>query len=580
MTTQQKTLTGTPAAPGLAHGKTVVIKKENLVVPEFEVEDFQAEIERLDTAIEISQDEIRVLKDILSEDAKGNEAEIFEAHWMFLEDEALVGMAKQSIEQGINAEKAWSDAVEHYAQMLEQIPDETLSARAVDIRDVGRRVLGHLLGVKLSQTALTEPAVIVAVDLTPSDTVSLNKDYVLAFCTAEGGPTSHTAVLAKTFGFPAVVGLGKELMDVPEETNFLVDGSRGTVVVNPTEETLSTFTRQEASLKTHQEEARMAAQQPAVTADNERVEVVANIGGAQDAPFGAKFGAEGVGLFRTEFLYLDRSSLPTEEEQVEAYQAVFSYYKNLPMVVRTLDIGGDKVIPYLNFPQEMNPFLGWRGIRMLNGEEELFLKQFRALLQAGALAEVDLRIMMPMVSGIKEVRAGRALLEKARTQLSHEGKPFSEKVQLGIMIEVPSAALLADQLAKEVDFFSIGTNDLTQYTLAVDRTNSKVAHIGNPLDPAVLRLIKMTIDNAHAEGKWVGLCGELAGEPVAAPILLGLRLDEFSMAPTRIPDIKNVLRSLRKSECTQLANEVLKMGEVDDVIAHSKSFLKRLGLEY
>lgn len=580
LTNQQKTLIGTPAAPGLAHGKTVIITKQDLVVPEYEIKDSQAELERLNRAIKISQEEILSLKAILSEEAKGNEAEIFEAHWMFLEDEALVGLARDAIEQAVNAEKAWMDAVEHYAQMLEQIPDETLSARAVDIRDVGRRVLGHLLGVKINQTALTEPSIIVAVDLTPSDTVSLDKDYVLAFCTAEGGPTSHTAVLAKTFGFPAVVGLGKEIMTVPEGTTLLVDGSKGKVVVDPIEEDRLSFIRQEASMKSHQEEERIAAQEPAMTADGDRIEVVANVGGSQDAPLGVKFGAEGVGLFRTEFLYLDRNSLPTEEEQVEAYKSVFSFYKNLPMVVRTLDIGGDKVIPYLNFPQEMNPFLGWRGIRMLDGEEELFLKQFRALLQAGSLADVDLRIMMPMVSGIKEVRAGKALLEKAKSQLSNEGKPYTEKVQLGIMIEVPSAALMADQLAKEVDFFSIGTNDLTQYTLAVDRTNSKVAHIGNPLDPAVLRLIKMTIDNAHSEGKWVGLCGELAGEPIAAPILLGLGLDEFSMAPTRIPDIKKVMRNLYKDDCRQLANEVLVMADAEDVIAHSRAFLNHMDLDF
>ncbi len=361
---------------------------------------------------------------------------------------------------------------------------------------------------------------------------------------------------------------------------MLVNGSQGEVIINPGKETINAFLEEEETLKVQQEEVRLAAQEPAITADGERVEVVANIGGLVDAPIGKKYGAEGVGLFRTEFLYLDRDALPTEEEQIEAYQSVFSHYLEMPLVVRTLDIGGDKVIPYLDLPVEMNPFLGWRGIRMLDGAEEIFLMQFRALIQAGALDKVDLRIMMPMVSGISEIRAAKALLKKAMAELDAEGKKYTHKVQIGIMIEVPSAAILADRLAPEVDFFSIGTNDLTQYTLAVDRTNSKVAHIGNPLDPAVLTLIKFTIDSAHAEGKWVGLCGELAGEPTATPILLGLGLDEFSMAPTRIPEIKKVLRNLHREDCVKLAQEVLRCSEAGEVVEKSRFFLSSRNIRF
>jgi phosphotransferase system enzyme I (PtsI) len=306
------------------------------------------------------------------------------------------------------------------------------------------------------------------------------------------------------------------------------------------------------------------------------VEVVANIGGLTDAPLGAQNGAEGVGLFRTEFLYLDRNALPTEAEQIEAYQAVFSHYQGQPVVVRTLDIGGDKTIPYLDLPVELNPFLGWRGIRMADGAEDIFLTQFRALLQAGV--GVDLRIMVPMVSGIAEIRMAKGLMEKAKAELKAEGKAFTDQVQFGIMIEVPSAALLADRLAKEIDFFSIGTNDLTQYTLAVDRTNSKVARLASPFNPAVLTLIKRTIDSAHAEGKWVGLCGELAGEPVAAPILLGLGLDEFSMSPARVPVIKKVMRKLSKTECVSLAEDVLGCIDAEEVQATSQAFMSQLGL--
>jgi phosphotransferase system enzyme I (PtsI) len=352
------------------------------------------------------------------------------------------------------------------------------------------------------------------------------------------------------------------------------------VYIAPSEELLSEFLQKEEAEAEMMATARKAAQAPAVTADGEYVEVVANVGGVQDAPLGIMNGAEGVGLFRTEFLYLDRKSMPTEDEQIEAYTAVFNNYPMMPVVVRMLDIGGDKMIPYLNLPEELNPFLGWRGIRMMDGAEEIFLTQFRALLQAGARTEVDLRIMIPMVSGVAEVRAAKALMKAAADALVSEGKAVPEKVQFGIMVEVPSAALLADRLAKDVDFFSIGTNDLTQYTLAVDRTNSKVAHLANPLNPAVLALIKRTIDCAHAEGKWVGLCGELAGEPIAAPILLGLGLDEFSMSPARVPIIKQVMRKLHRDACQHLAEVVMALGDDLEVARVSKAFIDDLGLPF
>lgn len=574
----RKTLMGIPAAPGLAHGKTITVTQKALEIPQYEVQDREAESQRLDSACETGQEELKALKENVSGRSKSNEAQIFEAHRMILEDVALLDRAKKAIQSGINAEKAWMDAIEFFAQMMEQIPDETLSSRAVDIRDVGRRVLGHLLGVGIGSAVLTEPAIIVGDDLTPSDTVSLDKDLVLGFITARGGPTSHTAILAKAFGLPAVVGLGREVLSIPEGTLVLVDGEKGEVTISPDEAAVARFVACEAEAETEKIAAREAAQALAVTADGDRVEVVANIGGVADAPLGARNGAEGVGLFRTEFLYLDRNTLPTEAEQVEAYKAVFSYYQGQPMVVRTLDIGGDKSIPYLDLPQELNPFLGWRGVRMIDGAEEIFLQQFRALLQAGV--GVDLRIMVPMVSGLAEIRIAKALMEKAQAELRAEGKAFTDKVQFGIMIEVPSAALLADRLAKEVDFFSIGTNDLTQYTLAVDRTNSKVARLANPLNPAVLMLIKRTIDSAHAEGKWVGLCGELAGEPIAAPILLGLGLDEFSMSPARVPVIKAVMRELRKAECQGLADEVVNCISAEEVQQASQEFLAKLGLKY
>ena len=571
---------GIPAAPGLAHGKVFFLHKKQLEIPVSVISDTGAELERLKDSIATAQREIVEIKESVSSQASGNEAEIFEAHWMILEDAALLDKAEEAIEQNINAEKAWMDAIEFFAQMMESIPDETMASRAVDIRDVGYRVLGHLMGIDSKGTEIKEPFVICGDDLTPSDTAGFDKNNVLAFCTAKGGPTSHTAILAKAFGLPAVVGLGDDFLSVPPETIILVDGHKGEIIVNPDQTFLEEFLSRENNEKLSQKTARAAAQALGVNADGERIEIVANIGGVEDAPLGIKNGAEGVGLFRTEFLYLDRQSLPTESEQIEAYQQVFHHYKGMPFVVRTLDIGGDKIIPYLDLPEELNPFLGWRGVRMLDGLENIFLSQFRALLQAGAVDDIDLRIMVPMVSGLAEVRAVRGVLEKAKEELSAEKKDFSKQIQFGIMIEVPSAALLADHLAPEVDFFSIGTNDLTQYTIAVDRTNSRVAHLANPLNPAVLRLIKNTIDHAHQAGKWVGLCGELAGEPLAAPILHGLNLDEFSMSPARVPLIKQVMRQLHRDACQKLAEEVLACADAEEVMGRSRQFLKDLGLDY
>lgn len=576
--TEKNILKGIPAAPGLAHGKTVIVSELELEIPNYEISDSGDEIQRMMAAIEKAQQQLIEIKEEVEARSEKNEAEIFEAHRMILEDVALIDRAKKSINEGTNAEKAWMDAIEFFAQMMEQIPDETLASRALDIRDVGRRVLGLMLGISAGRSALTEPSIIVGDDLTPSDTVSLDKDLVLGFITARGGPTSHAAILAKAFGLPAVVGLGEAILELPEGTLVLVNGEKGEVVVEPNEAEVKDFEKREQVVKSKLAKAREAAQAPGMTADGERVEIVANIGGVVDAPLAIKNGAEGVGLFRTEFLYLDRKSLPTEAEQIEAYVAVFEHYHDMPVVVRTLDIGGDKTIPYLDLPTELNPFLGWRGVRMLDGAEDIFKEQFRSLLQAAGITGADLRIMVPMVSGIAEIRAAKSVMEKMRAELESEDKPVPEKVQFGIMVEVPSAALLADKLAKEVDFFSIGTNDLTQYTLAVDRTNHKVAYLADPLNPAVLRLIKKTIDAAHAEGKWVGLCGELAGQPLAAPILLGLGLDEFSMSPALIPEIKHVMRKLHRKECADFANKVLDKVDHEEVRVACQAFLEHLAI--
>lgn len=563
----QTIMKGIPAAPGLTKGNIFLVSNQSVSVPVYSISDIPAEMERLKTAQSASIQELDAFKAKIMAEQAASEAEIFEAHKMILQDESLTMMADESIQSGTNAESAWMQSVNFFASQLESLDDPTLSSRAVDVRDVGQRVLRHLMGLGGGGINLTKPSVVVGRDLTPSDTASLDRNLSLAFLTAEGGPTSHTAILAKAFGLPAVVGLGKELLELPPESVVLVDGSTGIVIVNPDTETLAAFEGKMKEASLAMRDALAAAFTPARTIDGHVVEVVANIGGEDDAKFAHENGAEGVGLFRTEFLYLHRDSEPNEDEQVEVYQRVFSFFKDQPVVVRTLDIGGDKEVPYLNFTKELNPFLGWRGVRMLDGRSDLFVTQIRALLRASI--GVNLCIMVPMIARLEEIEAMKALLEAEKAKLRSEGIPYGDNIQFGIMVEVPSAAINSDKLAKSIDFFSIGTNDLTQYTLAVDRTNSSVAKIGSSFDPAVLYLIQRTIESAHAEGKWCGMCGEFAGEPLAMPILLAMGLDEFSMSPARVPGAKQLLRKLSMAECKELLKDVMQCvtaGEVKQLV--------------
>jgi phosphotransferase system enzyme I (PtsI) len=569
--TETVVLIGIPGAPGLASGPIIKVQKQALKIPHYTIEDSAAEKQRLKIARTTAIEDLKGLRDSVRAQAKAKEAEIFDAHMMFLEDDSLVSLAESEIKSGKNAEAAWMNAIESIAQQLEDIPDPTLSARAVDLRDVGQRVLGHLLGLQARGIKPEKPAIIVSRDLTPSDTVSLDHSVTLGFVTAEGGPTSHTAILAKAFGIPAVVGVGDELLTIPDDTFLLVDGNTGEVIVNPDEQTRANFAKKQAASSELFQIALSAAFEPAITTDGKPVEVVANIGNETDAHMANQNGAEGVGLFRTEFLYLDRKAMPTEEESIQAYREIFAHFEGQPIVVRTLDIGGDKEIPYLDFPKELNPFLGWRGVRMLHGREDLMRTQVRALLQAGV--GVDLRIMVPMIALQEEVDEMKALLEREKEDLPREHKSVAENVQFGIMVEVPSAAILSDRLARNIDFFSIGTNDLTQYAIAVDRTNAKVANLASSFNPAVLFLIQRTIDSAHAAGKWCGLCGEFAGEPYAIPLLLGMGLDEFSMSPARIPTIKQLIRQLDSNECRQLADQALSVSTAEEVKALVKAFI-------
>lgn len=552
-----KTITGIPASYGIAIGPAFVYQRVELEIRRETIDDTDVEWARFESAQVTARTQLDEIY-LKAEKESGDEhAAIFKAQLMMLDDPELIGAVKTVVfEQKIKVESALADAVENYAGMLEALEDEYLSARALDIRDVGARMLRILLGVSDTPAKdLSLPSIIIADDLTPSDTILLDKTYVLGFCTAKGGATSHTAILARSLGIPAVVGAGNTVQHLRNGIQLIVDGDSGEVIVDPDAPTLSEYhLRQDKSLLI-KEKASEVAHQPAITSDGHQVEIVANIGNVEDARAALEAGAEGVGLLRSEFLYLERSSLPTEEEQYQSYKAIADTFGELPVILRTLDVGGDKEIPYIDLPKEDNPFLGVRAIRLCLNRPQLFKPQLRAALRAGQ--GNNLKLMFPMVASVEEVVQAKSLLEECRRELEQEGHLIQDKMEVGIMIEIPAAAIIADQLAEVVDFFSIGTNDLSQYTMAADRTNAKVAQIASGFQPAVFRLIKQVIDAAHARGKWVGLCGEMAGELIAIPILLGLGLDEFSMNPPAIPYAKLLIQSISLEKAKAVAELAL-----------------------
>ncbi len=560
-------LRGIPASPGIAIGPAYLYEPTLPEVDRRSVEDPEAEVKRLRGAIQTARQEIQTLRVQAAAQVGDYEAAIFDAHLLFLDDPALVEAAYARIREAhINAEAAWQEAVEAMVAAYQALDDPYLQARAGDVADVGHRVLRLLAGVRHARPHLEQPGILIAADLTPSDTAQLDVEKVLGIATALGGATSHSAILARALGIPAVVGVGPDLLRLAPETMLALDGDAGLIHVDPDEATLDQFQARRRAWLARQEAARAAGQAPAVTLDGHRVEVVANIRGVADARVALEYGAEGVGLLRTEFLYLDRETAPSEEEQLTAYRAIAQVMGQRPLIIRTLDVGGDKPIPYLDLGEETNPFLGWRGIRLCLDRPEILRTQLRAILRASP--DHQIKVMFPMVSTVEEVRAAREILSQAQDELRQEGIPFDEEMEVGIMIEVPAAALQAEQLAQEVDFFSIGTNDLSQYTMAADRTNAQVAELADGLQPAVLRLIKAVIDAAHAAGIWVGLCGELAGDPLAAPVLLGLGLDEFSMNPPAIPAVKQAIRQITRAEAQEIARAVLGMESAEEVRAY------------
>jgi multiphosphoryl transfer protein len=558
-------LGGLPAAPGTAVGAARHFRLTLPEIPTDPATDPEAEWDALERALEEVREEIRATRDSVAGRAGEYNAAIFDAHLLFLEDDALLEPSRRAIfEESANAAQAWHAAAETVAAGYRRLDDEYLRARAEDVTAVARQVVAHLLDGEALTAAVSEPGIVVAADLTPADTAALDRELVRGIATAYGGPTAHSAILARSLGIPAAVGLGERLLDVAEGTPLVLDGDAGAVYVDPTAELIRDYERRGAERQAAARLALASAQQPARTLDGRRIEVVANVGSPEDVDAAVANGAEGVGLLRTEFLFLERKTLPSEDEQYEAYEDMAERLDGRPLILRTLDVGADKPLPYLPRRAEANPFLGVRGIRLGLAEPELLETQLRAALRA-AVAR-PLKVMFPMVSTLTEYREAVAVLVLAREGLEQRGESPGE-MEVGIMVEVPAAALAAEAFAPEVDFFSVGTNDLVQYTMAAERGNDAVAGLADGLHPSVLRLIGAVADAAEAHGKWVGVCGELASDPLAVPILVGLGVSELSVNPPAIPATKEAVRRLDAGAAADLAGEALRLASAEDVRA-------------
>ncbi|MCC0784201.1 phosphoenolpyruvate--protein phosphotransferase [Clostridioides sp. ES-S-0108-01] len=562
---------GIGASPGVALGKALVVEHSELVIEKKSIDNIEVEIAKLENAVAVSKEELIKVKEKASEELGAEEAEIFEAHLLVLEDPELIGSAIDKIKtESVNAEYALNEIKEMFVSMFESMDNEYMKERAADIKDVTNRILRHILGIKVVDlSALSEEVVLIAHDLTPSDTATMNKKMVLGFLTDIGGRTSHTAIMSRTLEIAAIVGLNDITSKVKDGDFVVFNGDTGEVIVNPDEETINKYTELKAKYEDERKALQLLKGKPSVTLDGKHVELAGNIGTPNDIEGLIKNDAEGVGLYRTEFLYMDRDSFPTEEIQYEAYKAVLEGMDGKPIVIRTLDIGGDKELSYLSMEPEMNPFLGYRAIRLCLDRKDIFKTQLRALYRASVHGR--LRIMFPMISSLEELLQAKEVVKEVLAELDSEGVVYAKDVEIGMMIEVPSAAVISDVLAKHVDFFSIGTNDLIQYTCAVDRMNQKISYLYNQFNPAVLRLIKTVIDNAHKEGKWAGMCGESAGDQKMIPILLGMGLDEFSMSPISILPARKLITSVKESDMKKLADDVLNMGTAEEI----KSYIEK-----
>ncbi len=569
---------GIPVSSGVSRGKILVLgRPQDNLVPKQHVTEAELvhQVHRLEQALVDTRHEILEVQRQVTKGLGAQDASIFDAHLLVLEDPTLIEEVSRIIlEEKVTAEYAFQRVADKYAKTLSAIDDEYLRERAADMRDVTARLLAKLVGYneEVDLRTLKEPCIIISYDLSPSRTALLDRKLVLGFATDVGSKTSHTAIMARSLRIPAVVGLQHASRELLSGSYALLDGYNGLIIVNPTDQTLFEYGQLVRKQVTLEEKLREMQDKPAVSLDGTRIVLSANVEQPSDTDAVIASGAEGVGLFRTEYLFINRETLPNEEEQFQAYKQVASALKPSPVIIRTLDLGGDKFLSHLQVPNEMNPFLGWRAIRFCLQERDIFRNQLRAILRASVHGNV--KLMYPMISCLDELLQANALVEEYKRELKKEGVPFDENIEIGAMIEIPSAVLGAESLAKRCKFFSIGTNDLIQYSLAIDRLNEKIAHLYEPTNPAILRLIKMTVDAAHKHGIWVGVCGEMAGDPVLTPLLLGLGVDELSVAPPNLPQIKFLIRRLKLSEARELAEAALESESGAEVLARSEKYVR------
>lgn len=560
-----KLIKGIAASDGVAIAKAYLLVEPNLSFTNENITDIDAEIKKFRNALEASKIELTKIRNNAEKSLGADKAAIFDAHLLVLDDPELIQPIEDKIaNEKVNAPEALNEVTTQFITIFESMDNEYMRERAADIRDVSKRVLAHLLGVELpNPSMIDESVVIIGNDLTPSDTAQLNKEFVQGFVTNIGGRTSHSAIMSRSLEIAAVVGTKSITHEVKQGDMVIVDGITGDVIIDPTEDELIAYQNKRERFFEDKKELQKLRDAETVTVDGEHAELAANIGTPDDLYGVMENGAEGIGLYRTEFLYMGRDQMPTEDEQFEAYKKVLETMKDKRVVVRTLDIGGDKELPYLNLPKEMNPFLGYRAIRLCLDQQDIFRTQLRALLRASAYGKLN--IMFPMVATIKEFRDAKAILLEEKDKLTSEGQEVADDIEVGIMVEIPSTAALADIFAKEVDFFSIGTNDLIQYTMAADRMSERVSYLYQPYNPAILRLVKQVIEASHKEGKWTGMCGEMAGDETAIPLLLGLGLDEFSMSATSILKARRQINGLSKNEMAELANRAINCATQDEV---------------
>ncbi|HDJ3733593.1 TPA: phosphoenolpyruvate--protein phosphotransferase [Staphylococcus aureus] len=570
-----KLIKGIAASDGVAIAKAYLLVEPDLTFDKNEkVTDVEGEVAKFNSAIEASKVELTKIRNNAEVQLGADKAAIFDAHLLVLDDPELIQPIQDKIKnENANAATALTDVTTQFVTIFESMDNEYMKERAADIRDVSIRVLSHILGVELpNPSMIDESVVIVGNDLTPSDTAQLNKEFVQGFATNIGGRTSHSAIMSRSLEIPAIVGTKSITQEVKQGDMIIVDGLNGDVIVNPTEDELIAYQDKRERYFADKKELQKLRDADTVTVDGVHAELAANIGTPNDLPGVIENGAQGIGLYRTEFLYMGRDQMPTEEEQFEAYKEVLEAMGGKRVVVRTLDIGGDKELSYLNLPEEMNPFLGYRAIRLCLAQQDIFRPQLRALLRASVYGKLN--IMFPMVATINEFREAKAILLEEKENLKNEGHDISDDIELGIMVEIPATAALADVFAKEVDFFSIGTNDLIQYTLAADRMSERVSYLYQPYNPSILRLVKQVIEASHKEGKWTGMCGEMAGDETAIPLLLGLGLDEFSMSATSILKARRQINGLSKNEMTELANRAVDCATQEEVIELVNNYVK------